>query len=514
MRFNTYRFAILALMVSAFAAPGVATHAQTAATSPSATVGWKRSSPEEQGVDSEMLLKSIRRIRDEDLDVRSVIIIRNDHLILELYVHPYTRDTIHNVKSVSKSILSALVGIALHEGIIESTDQPVREFFPDYFPEDAQDARNRITLKHLLTMTSGLDLDENGPKMQAVFASDNWIRTTFEADMATAPGDRFNYSTPLTHTMVGVLTEASGRSVLEFANEHLFGPLEFGALQWKRGPQGYYLGGSELFLRTRDMAKYGLLYLNDGQWQGRQIVPAEWVAESTRNQMPKGASNRYGYWWWINPDDSGFMARGWGGQWIAVRHDLRSVSAGTAGDPNAAAMIFSDLDRATLGDEPLPPNPEAVAALKKFVEELENPKPNAPMLPEIAFEISNKTYLMDDNPQDFREFTFRFDAGSSIASMVSKQGEETYEAEIGLDDLFRMTEMGSRGPMPDHNRIARRGRWTPDDAFVINTHTVGDPIHATWTMRFEGRRLEAEVEIHPTGQRFTLTGRTSSKPAD
>ena len=102
-----------------------------------------------------------------------------------------------------------------------------------------------------------LDLDENGPKMQKVFASDDWIEATFRQEMVASPGSRFVYSTPLTHTMVGVLTEASGRSVLELANEHLFGPLEIAELQWARGPKGYYFGGAELFMRPRDMAKIG-----------------------------------------------------------------------------------------------------------------------------------------------------------------------------------------------------------------------------------------------------------------
>jgi CubicO group peptidase (beta-lactamase class C family) len=122
-------------------------------------------------------------------------------------------------------------------------------------------------------MTAGLDLDENGPKMAKVFASDDWIRAAFEAPMSDDPGARFVYSTPLTHTMSGILTDTSGMSLLELADEHLFGPLGIDKLQWEQGPKGYYFGGAELFLRPIDMAKFGLLYLNDGKWQGEQIVP-------------------------------------------------------------------------------------------------------------------------------------------------------------------------------------------------------------------------------------------------
>ena len=496
---------VLAVLLLAASGAGSQTDADTPA--PVTAFEWNSSTPEQQGVDSAMLLRSIRRIREESLDVRSLIIIRNDHVILELYVHPYTRDTVHNVKSVSKSILSALVGIALREEVLEGTNQTVREFFPDYFPEEAADSRNKITLLNLLTMTSGLDLDENGPKMQAVFASDDWIRTTFEADMAAEPGERFVYSTPLTHTMVGILTEASGKSVLELATEHLFGPLEFGALQWTRGPKGYYFGGAELFLRTCDMAKFGLLYLHGGDWGGAQVVPAEWVIESTQNRLPDGASDLYGYWWWIDPDGGGFKAHGWGGQGITVRKDLRMVAAGTAGNPTAGDRMFRDFDPAMISDEPLPPNPDAVAAIEAFAHELENPTPgDVPPLPEIASEVSGKTYRMDDNPRNLEEFTFRFEPTSRTATVASMIEGEAFESEIGLDGVYRLNEMGENGPMPQSNMLALRGRWTAEDELTVDSHPVGDPIHSTWTIKFTLEKLHVEVEVHPIGQRFTLTG--------
>lgn len=498
----------LLVTIIALAAPVTGLHAQPDAPRGSPTFDWERATPESQGLDSETLLRSVRRIRDEDLDVRSLIMIRNDRVILELYVHPYTQDTVHNVKSVSKSVLSALVGIALREGVLENTDQPVRAFFPAYFPEDPADQKSRITLRHLLTMTAGLDLDENGPRMQAVFRSSDWIRATFEADVAAAPGERFLYTTPLTHTMVGVLTEASGQPALAFANEHLFGPLEFGALQWTRGPKGYYFGGSELFLRPRDMAKFGMLYAHDGAWAGRQIVPADWVAESTRNQMPAGCPTPYGYWWWLDADGGGFRAMGWGGQGIAVRRDLRLVAARTAGDHTASDRMFRDFDPGALRDEPLPPNPAAVAALDALVRELEHPTPSpVPPLPAIAAEISGRTYQLDENPRDFDSFTFRFHTGAGTATIATDRADERLTAAIGLDGVYRVTPTGTEGPMPDGNRLALRGRWTTDHEFVLDSHRVGDPIHATWTFRFDDTRLAVEIDVHPTGQRFALSGR-------
>jgi CubicO group peptidase (beta-lactamase class C family) len=461
-----------------------------------------------------MLLRAVRRIRDENLDVRSVVLVRNDHVILELYVYPYDRDTVHNVKSVSKSIISALVGIALREGILESLDQTVGEFFPQYFTDGTDERKKRITLRHLVTMTAGLDLDENGPKMAKVFASDDWIRTTFEAPMADDPGARFLYSTPLTHTMSGILTEAGGMSLLELADEHLFGPLGIEKVQWKQGPRGYYFGGAELFLRPLDMAKFGQLFLHGGTWQAERIVPAAWVAESTRNQIPDGERGRYGYWWWIVEQEgevTAIKAMGWGGQGITVLPEFDMVAVGTAGDPRASDQMFRGMDPSSFNNEPLPPNPEAVAELEQLVRELEHPKPQpVPSLPAIAREISGRTWMLDANPQDLRSFVFRFGADPSAFEVVVERSTETVEAEVGLDGLYRMTDTGSAGPMPENNRLATRGHWTEDDELILESHRVGDPLRATWTLRFDEDRVEARARLRPLGQSVVITGRAAS----
>jgi CubicO group peptidase (beta-lactamase class C family) len=507
---------VLTLLLLAVAGPTCAGRKtpEAVATASSPAFTWKRSTPEKQGVDSELLLKALRRIRDENLDIRSLVLVRNDHVILELYVHPYDRDTVHNVKSVSKSIISALVGIALREKILESLDQTVREFYPQYITDGMDERKKQITLRHLITMTAGLDLDENGPKMAKVFASDDWIRTAFEAPMSDDPGARFVYSTPLTHTMSGILTDTSGMSLLELADEHLFGPLGIDRLQWEQGPKGYYFGGAELFLRPIDMAKFGLLYLNDGKWQGEQIVPEAWVVESTRNQIPDGERNRYGYWWWLGEEGgevTAIKAMGWGGQGVTVLPGLDMVAAGTAGDPRAPDRIFRDVDPSSFGNEPLPPNPEAGAELERLVRELENPKPEpVPPLPEIAKKISGRTYVLDANARDFKSFTFRFGADASTFEVESKRSTETIRAEVGLDGLYRMTDTGPAGPMPENNRLAARGRWTSDNELSLESHQIGDPIHAIWTVRFEGDRVEATAWIQPLGQSFTVTGHAAS----
>jgi CubicO group peptidase (beta-lactamase class C family) len=350
--------------------------------------------------------------------------------------------------------------------------------------------------------------------MAEVFASDDWIRATFEAPMVADPGERFLYSTPLTHTMSGVLTEASGRSLLELADESLFRPLGITELQWTRGPKGYYFGGAELFLRPIDMAKFGLLYLHDGKWRGEQVVPEAWVAESIVNRLSDGERERYGYWWWIVQEGGevvAYKAMGWGGQGITVLPGLDMVAAGTAGDPGAPDRMFRDLVPPSPDNEPLPANPDAVAELERLARELEHPEPSpVPPLPEIAKTISGRRFVLDDNPRGFRSFTFDFEGGGSSFRVVVERGAEAIEAEVGLDGLYRMTATPGARPMPEGNHLAARGRWSAADQLTLESHQIGDPIHSTWTVRFEGDRLRATAWIQPLGQSFTLTGRAVS----
>jgi CubicO group peptidase (beta-lactamase class C family) len=468
---------------------------------------WERSTPEEQGIDSGSLAATLRKIRDEKIDIHSVVLIRNGSLVLESYVHPYGPEDLHNVKSVSKSIISALVGIALHRGDLKSLDQKVSEFYPQYFPEDADPRKKAITLRHLLTMTAGLDLDENGPKMGRVFRSDDWIRATFETEMATDPGKSFVYSTPLTHTMSGILTEATGASLREYAGEHLLGPLEIDRLQWQQGPKGYYFGGAELWLTPDAMARFGYLFLNRGRWGDRQVVPAEWVAESTSHQLTCECPGRkYGYWWWLS-DKGVYLAMGWGGQGITVAPDLDAVLVITAADHAARDEIAREIfEKAFASEEgPLPPSPEGVKALQGIVKELENPAPSPlPALPETAAKISGKTWTLTGDPR-FRSVRFDFENdGRCFVSVERSEGRGRME--VGRDGLFRLTDTGEMGNMPADNRMACRGGWSDDHTFVMEVHEMGNPLVSVATAEFTPGGLDLDVLIKPVGYRISLKG--------
>ncbi len=224
-----------------------------------------------------------------------------------------------NIKSASKSLISALVGIALERGDLASLNTPVAELLPEAFA-GADERKRSITLGHLLSMQSGLE-STTGTGYGPWVSSRDWVRHAVARPLVAAPGSEFIYSTGNSHLLSAVLARATGKPTREFAREVLLEPLGISA-SWSQDPQGTDFGGNELRMTPRALARFGQLYLQGGAWEGRQLVPAAWVAEST-SRHAEGWPDRYGaygYLWWLPPGRPGgaFMAVGYGGQFLYV----------------------------------------------------------------------------------------------------------------------------------------------------------------------------------------------------
>lgn len=292
-----------------------------------------------QGIDPARLAEAELQARNKE-SLLSLLVARRGVLVLERYYHGTDRSTAFNVKSVSKSYLSALTGIALREGFLTSLDQTVAGFLPEYFPAGNSEQKRQITIRHLLTMSLGLQWNEIGPVGAAWIASADWLEFTLDLPLTSTPGQVFNYNTSGTHLLAAVLARASGMSTLEFADQYLFQPAGMTIRRWDRDPRGNYFGGSEMYFTARDMLQLGNLYLNHGALEGRQVVPAEWVQESIRQQAPpmmswfvqNYGSLGYGYLWWRTwfGEHPAFFAWGWDGQFIFVVPDLELVVVATS----------------------------------------------------------------------------------------------------------------------------------------------------------------------------------------
>jgi CubicO group peptidase (beta-lactamase class C family) len=255
-------------------------------------------------------------------------------VVLEEYPNPiFGPGRPHLLYSTTKSVTSALIGIAIDRGTIESVDQRVVDFFIDRSIANLDPRKQSLTLEHLLTMSCGFEWE--GPDDQLhtwgqALASRNPIQFMLDQPMASDPGSEWYYNGGCSHLLSAILTEASGRSALDFARQYLFDPLGITQVEWPRDWQGYYFGGQDIWLTPRDMAKFGYLFLREGEWDGRQIIPADWVAQSSETRFHLGGGMGYGYQWWTLPELGAYYAAGAYEQRIYVLPDLDLVVVFTA----------------------------------------------------------------------------------------------------------------------------------------------------------------------------------------
>ncbi|MEC0233981.1 serine hydrolase [Paenibacillus kribbensis] len=270
-----------------------------------------------------------------ELETRSCLIEQQGKMILEYYREPAITNELYKINSCTKSVLSALVSIAIDQQIVPQSDTPILEFFPR-LAEDSDPQKREITIEHLLTMSAGFNWTEFGGQnsFPTMSKTSDWVQFVLSQPLSDPPGTRMEYSSGCSQLLATILRHASGQTVAEFAEQQLFQPLGIESYYWETDPQGTHTGGFGLRLKPMDMLKFGRLYLNEGGWDGRQLIQKETVRYSTRPFLPavKPQKAFYGWHWWTSSflDDTGldkttksteteyYYALGFGGQYIVV----------------------------------------------------------------------------------------------------------------------------------------------------------------------------------------------------
>ena len=277
---------------------------------------WHISTPEKQGMDSVVLLDMYKKYNEDG----NILIIKNGYLVSN-YNQEYLNKDIHHTFSCTKSIISSLIGIARIEGYIQSVDQKVLSFFPDYKVDNLDERKKNITLYNLLTMTSGLEWYDSPDDIDSVNMSltNDWAGYVLNKPMLSEPGKEWYYNSGTSQLLSIILTKTTGVSAYDYAKKKIFDPLGITNAQWEKDPQGNSTGGWGLYLTTFDLAKIGYLYLREGKWKDKQIIPKEWVLDSTRNHYPVEMSDDnningfvYGFLWWIYTDLPYQAYKAWG----------------------------------------------------------------------------------------------------------------------------------------------------------------------------------------------------------
>lgn len=322
------------------------------------TKEWQAVDPATLRIDSKKLSELEPMIKAEYGNINGIVIVRNGSIAYERYYNGYGPDDAHHVASITKSIISALIGIAIDAGYIKNIEQKVLDFFPEYVPDAADKQKREITIRHLLTMTAPYPFEDWHEPLDKMCMQPDWV--TYTLDMLGQRGSigAFKYSTAGAHLLSAIITRSTGQSAREFANERLFTPIgmkeipdyemkSFGfedlfgknVKGWVRDPSRNSTGGWGLTLSPRDMARFGVLYLNRGMWDNNQIISGNWIDESIKMNP-----NHYGYLWWLREEDGvyAYSALGDGGNVICCSPDKDLVVA------IASEFMMNPRDRWTL----------------------------------------------------------------------------------------------------------------------------------------------------------------------
>ncbi len=451
---------------------------------------WPRSTPEAQGVSSNILAAMLEKIHQGNRQIHSLLIVRHGVVILEVSVHPFRPETRHAVYSVTKSITATLMGIALDKGMLESVNKPVADFFSDIPIDDAR--KKEITVENLLAMNSGIEWNEplhSGlSDLWGILEASDPVKYFFSPNMVAEPGEVFNYNSGGSHLLSIILQQETGSTGADFARQFLFTPLEITDFAWDKDYTRHTVGGTGLSLLPVDMAKIGQVYLDSGRWQDEQILSANWIKTSTQIHSQPSPDVGYGYQWWLRPQGD-YYALGWGGQQIRILPKQDMVMVTTAGE-SGQYILHDDLVDGYLipaiqSNNALPENAAALKRLQTAVNNLSTPQtfPSSE-IPPMAYEVDGKQWLVTGRG-DWSMFTLHQVNETEAQLDLTLEGE-SMPLTVGLDGTYRITETEECGP------IAMLGYWETPDTFVVMQQNLREADRRMTHLKFN----EDTVKLH------------------
>jgi CubicO group peptidase (beta-lactamase class C family) len=486
-----------------------------------------RSTPEAQGISSATVLDFVEAA-DQQSDtthaIQSFMLVRHGHVVAEGWWSPYGPDIPHKMFSLSKSFTSTAVGLAIAEGKL-SLDNTVLSFFPEDAPTNPSPYLKAMRVRDLLIMSSGQNLStvtRLGDVMRNSAQSGEIITRAFlAAPVEYKPGTLFIYNTPGSYMLSAIVQKATGETVLDYLRPRLFEPLGIENPTWDASPQGITFGGVGLNIRTEDIARFGQLYLQKGEWNGKQLLPASWVETATARQTSNGSEptsdwdQGYGYQFWrcrhgLYRGDGAF------GQYCIVMPQQDAVVAITSGTRDMQAvmnLVWDKLLRA-MQPSPLPADAESDQKLERELAGLTLHQPQGIAMSAIAAQVSGKTYLFPTNAQDIDAVTLDFKGQDATLDVRSLGQEYRIACGSGVWKKERTAFVAGAEAWvaaPVEQRVAASGAWTADDTYTAKLAYYETPLAITLTCRFAGDRIlllnvEYSVELVPTNNPPRLVG--------
>ncbi len=463
---------------------------------------WRTSTPEMQGMDSSKLAEMLAAIQSEYIRLHSLLVIRNGYIVLEDYYPPYNPDIRHTIQSVTKSVIGALICIAIDQDKIKDVNQKLVDFFPERMMDNLDARKKSITIGDLLSMTSGLDCQDLSAAAEGMYQTRVWVQYLLDLPMVAKPGEKWAYCSGSSHLLSAVLQQATDMDARSYANQVLFRPLGIAPVDetdWGTDPQGVSNGISGLYLTPRELAKFGLLYLNKGRWDGKQVVSEQWVKASTRQQAyigkdpyVDGLDRRFGYMFSLFPEQKYYGYLGMAGQEMFVIPKKNIVVVFTASLPvgkeaRLIKLVNDYILPSAQSDQPLPGYGHWLGWIRSHLSATAEEKPPAAPLPQTALDIFGKNFILEQNSLGWQSMSFSFQPGSDEA--VLKMDGKPQDLKIGLDQTYRFTQV------PGSRPVGLRGAWKSSNEFFLEYILLGDFVEAFATIQFDADEIRVAMTL-------------------
>jgi CubicO group peptidase (beta-lactamase class C family) len=451
--------------------------------------GLPRSSPEAQGVSSAALLEFVRAA-DKNVELmNSFMLVRHGHVVAEGWWAPYSAEAPHSLYSLSKSFTSTAVGLAIAEGKL-SLDDEVLTFFPEDAPAEASRNLKAMRVRDLLRMSTGHQAEPRRTSERP------WTQSFLAQPVPNKPGTHFLYNTSGTYMLSAIVQKATGRTVLDYLRPRLFEPLGIENPTWETSPQGISAGGFGLSIRTEDIARFGQLYLQKGQWQGKQLLPAAWVDEATARQTSNGSNPKsdweqgYGYQFW-RCRHGAYRGDGAFGQFCVVMPEQDAVVAITSGTRDMQAVLNLVWDKLlpALQPSPLPADDDARKKLETALSSLKLPPQEGSASASSAFSVggTGKTFVFPDNDRKLE--TIALESNGDAVTLVARI-EGTERRVVCRRGAWQKSRL-AYGRMAEQP-VAASGAWTQDDTFTVKLCFYETPFIFTLNLKFSGDQVQLD----------------------
>ncbi len=471
------------------------------------------STPEAQGVPSAALLAFLDAAARDGVGLHSLMLVRHGHALAAGWWAPYAPELPHVLFSLSKSFASTAVGLAMAEGRL-TVDDSVLHFFPEAAPAVVSPKLAAMRVRHLLSMSTGHDVDAT----QATTAAPDgdWVRAFLAQPVDHEPGTHFVYNSAATYMLSAIVQRLTGETVLDYLGPRLLQPLGIEGATWQSCPRGINIGGWGLNIRTADIACFGQLYLQQGQWQGRQLIPAAWVQEATARHVSNGDDPRsdwaqgYGYQFWRCRHNA-YRGDGAFGQFCLVMPEQDAVLAMTAGEQDMQRMLNLVWTHLLPAMQPAPLAEDGVAAatLAQRLSALALAPVAGEATSPCAAQAADRRYRFRANQQQVSAVEVEFAERAGVITIVDAFGE--HRIAFGMGE-WRSGETALDSG--DLRRVAASGGWIAPDTLALQLVFYTTPFTPRITLRFDGDSVHYQFVANAAfGRRARprLTGRHSAR---